>query len=189
MATTLETVANQPFFAGLSFPWLERLAGQAYPVVLQPGHRLFNEHERADRFWLVCSGQIALDCVVPDGGTATIETVDPGGVVGWSWIFPPHQWDFGAVAAERSSTVEFDAAGVRRLMEDDEALARQLATRFVRVVMERLKQARLRLPDLYRQRMRESGAQTDGSPPPVRTNPALARTGPELVRTDEEGRP
>ena len=176
MATTVETVAEQPFFAGLPLPLVERLAGQARPSVLESGHRLFHEHERAERFWLVCSGRIALDCVVPDGGTATIETIEPGGAVGWCWIFPPHQWDFGAVAVERTSTIEFDAAGVRRLMDDDEALARQLATRFVRVVLERLKAARLRLPDLYRQRMRESGAGIE-APPPARTNPPLVRTG------------
>lgn len=179
MPSTVEAIAEEPFFAGLAPPFVERLAGQARPIVLEPGHRLFHEHERSDRFWLVCSGRIALDCVTPDGGTATIETVEPGGVVGWSWIFPPHQWDFGAVAAERTSTVEFDAAGVRRLMDDDEALARQLATRFVRTVMDRLKGARLRLPDLYRQRLHESGARTDG-PPPARTNPPLVRTGPAL---------
>lgn len=184
MATTVETVAEQPFFAGLPRPLVERLAGQAQQSVLEPGQRLFHEHERAERFWLVCSGRIALDCVVPDGGTATIETVEPGGVVGWSWIFPPHQWDFGAVAVERTATVEFDAAGVRRLMDDDEALARQLATRFVRVVTDRLRGVRVRLPELYRQRLRESGIRTD-TPPPARTNPPLVRGGPAPARAPQ----
>jgi CRP/FNR family transcriptional regulator, cyclic AMP receptor protein len=158
MSTTPETVAAHPFLAGLSHPWLERLAGHAEPVTLDPGHRLFHEHERGDSFWLICSGEITLDCAVPGGDPVAVRSAGPGEVIGWSWIFPPHQWDYGAVAASRTSALEFDAAGVRRLMDDDEALGRQLSTRFVRVVMERLYQARQNLPDLYRRRLQETGA-------------------------------
>jgi CRP/FNR family cyclic AMP-dependent transcriptional regulator len=176
MSSTLETVAAHPFLAGLSYPWLERLAGHAYPVTLQPGHRLFHEHERGDSFWLICSGEIALDCTVPGGDPVAVRSAGPGDVVGWSWIFPPHQWDFGAVAANRTSAVEFDAAGVRRLMDDDEALGRQLSTRFVRVVMGWLHEIRQNLPDLYRKRLQETaaggtareGAGPEGTTPPGR---------------------
>lgn len=150
MSTILETIAAHPFLAGLPQPWLERLTGPAREVVLQPGHRLFHEHERGDLFWLICTGEIALDCTVPGGDPVTVHAAGPGDVVGWSWIFPPHQWDFGAVATQPTSTVEFDAAGVRRLMEDDEALSRWLSTRFVRVVLDRLRETRQQLPDLYR---------------------------------------
>ena len=162
MSTTLETLAAQPFFAGLSDSWLERLAGHAYEVTLEPGHRLFHEHERGDAFWLICSGEIALDCTVPGGDPVAVRSAGPGDVVGWSWIFPPHQWDFGAVVANHTSAVEFDAAGVRRLMDDDDALSRQLSTRFVRVVMDGLREVRQNLPDLYRSRLPETAVPARG---------------------------
>lgn len=167
MSTTVETVAAHAFFAGLPFPWLERLATHAYPVTLQPGHRLFHEHERGDAFWLICSGEITLDCTVPGGEPVAVRSLGPGEVIGWSWIFPPHQWDFGAVAATRTSAVEFDAAGVRRLMDDDDALSRQLSTRFVRVVMDGLHGARQNLPDLYRMRLQETAARGAGPAGPA----------------------
>jgi hypothetical protein len=59
-------------------------------------------------------------------------------VRGCSWLFPPYRWQFGAVAAQRSTAVEFTAQGVRRLMESDDALGRQFTTRFMSVVVDRL---------------------------------------------------
>ncbi len=49
----------------------------------------------------------------------------------------------------RSTAVEFTADGVRRLMESDDAFGRQLTTRFMSVVVDRLHAARGRLLDLY----------------------------------------
>jgi CRP/FNR family transcriptional regulator, cyclic AMP receptor protein len=156
MSTDIEVISAHPFLAGLASPWLERLAAQGQPVVLQPGHRLFHEHERGDAFWLISAGEVTLDCTVPNGPPIAVDRAGAGAVLGWSWIFPPHQWDFGAVAATCTSAVEFNAAGVRRAMEDDEALGRELSTRFVRVVMDRLHDARQHLPDLYRRRLQSA---------------------------------
>jgi CRP/FNR family cyclic AMP-dependent transcriptional regulator len=158
MSSTVEAVSAHPFLAGLPGPWLERLAAQGQPVVLQPGHRLFHEHERGNAFWLITEGEVTLDCTVPGGPPVPVDTAGAGTLVGWSWIFPPHQWNFGAVATSCTSAIEFDAAGVRQAMDDDEALGRELSTRFVRVVVNRLHAARQRLPELYRRRL----AATDG---------------------------
>ncbi|MEU9509674.1 cyclic nucleotide-binding domain-containing protein [Micromonospora sp. NPDC048170] len=147
--TTLDVLRAHPFLAGLPEPWLPRLAGHARPVVWHPGHRLFRAGRPAERFWLVRTGRVALDFEVPGRGDVEIETIGPGGVLGWSWLFPPYRWQFGAVAVQRSTAVEFTAEGVRRLMESDDALGRQLTTRFMSVVVDRLHAARGRLLDLY----------------------------------------
>lgn len=155
---TLDMIAAHPFLAGLPEPWLQQLVAYATPVVLSAGHRLFREHQDANRFWLICSGCVALDFQVPDRRDVVIETVGPGGVVGWSWLYPPHQWHFGAVAMQQGSAVEFDAAGVRRLMSDDEALGRQLSHRFMRVVVGRLRAARARLLEVHQPQRPEPAA-------------------------------
>ena len=86
---------------------------------------------------------------MPGRGDVGIETIGPGGVLGWSWLFPPYRWQFGAVATQRSTAVELDADGVRRLMESDDTLGRQLTSRFMSVVVDRLQASRVRLLDLY----------------------------------------
>jgi CRP/FNR family transcriptional regulator, cyclic AMP receptor protein len=165
MSSTVEAISTHPFLSGLAAHWLERLAAQGRPVVLQPGQRLFHEHERGNAFWLISEGEVTLDSTVPGGAPVPVDTAGAGTVVGWSWIFPPHQWNFGAVAAECTSAIEFDAAAVRQAMEDDEALGRELSTRFVRVVMDRLHAARQHLPDLYRRRLEAGGQQKSGRAP------------------------
>ncbi|OKI66861.1 cyclic nucleotide-binding domain-containing protein [Micromonospora sp. CB01531] len=147
--TPLEMLRAHPFLAGLPPEWLPPLTGHARPVVWHPGHRLFRAGQPAERFWLVRGGEVALDFPVPGRGDVGIETIGAGGVVGWSWLFPPYRWQFGAVAVRRSLAVEFQAAGVRRLMESDDALGRQLTTRFMSVVVDRLQASRVRLLELY----------------------------------------
>jgi hypothetical protein len=53
------------------------------------------------------------------------------------------------VAAEHTLTIRFDAAGVRRLCEDEPALGYELSQRFMSVVVERLQATRVRLLELY----------------------------------------
>jgi hypothetical protein len=70
-------------------------------------------------------------------------------VVGWSWLFAPHQWRFGAVAGDLTAALAFDATAVRALCDADPALGYELTNRFMAVVLDRLHAARVRLMDLY----------------------------------------
>jgi hypothetical protein len=91
---------------------------------------------------------VALDIHVTGRGTVPIETIGAGGVVGWSWLFPPYRWQFGAVTLDVTDGIRFDAPGVRGAMRED-AVGRELATRFMTVIADRLQHTRLRLLDLY----------------------------------------
>jgi CRP-like cAMP-binding protein len=147
--TTLDLINEHPFLEGLPHPWLDRLALQARRANYHQGYRLFSEGGKAEHFWLVRSGLIALNIHTPQRGDVVIETIGPGTVLGWSWQFPPYRWHFGAVAAEHTLTIRFDAAGVRRLCADEPALGYELSQRFMSIVMERLQATRVRLLDLY----------------------------------------
>ncbi|HEY6592566.1 MAG TPA: hypothetical protein VI011_00460, partial [Asanoa sp.] len=73
---------------------------------------------------------------MPGRGDVVVETVEAGSVLGWSWLFPPHRWNFGAVVAEQLHAVEFSAEGTRRLIADDPELGRELTMRFMNVVVD-----------------------------------------------------
>ncbi len=147
--TTLDVLRAHPFLAGMPESSLARLAAYARPVVWHPGQRLFRAGRPAERFWLVRGGEVLLDVAVPGRGDVGIESIGAGGVLGWSWLYPPYRWQFGAVAVQRSTAVEFTAAAVRRLIDSDDGLGKELTTRFMAVVVDRLQAARSRLLDLY----------------------------------------
>ncbi|WP_406346736.1 Crp/Fnr family transcriptional regulator [Streptomyces sp. NBC_00648] len=126
-----------------------RLMRTAREVSFPTGTRLFEEGRKADRFWVVRSGSVALDMHVPGRGSATIEDLGPGELVGWSWLFPPYLWHFGAAATTPVRAYEFDALAIRLMCDDDPKLAVAVAQWVGQVLAHRLTQARIRLLDLY----------------------------------------
>ncbi|NJC72457.1 cyclic nucleotide-binding domain-containing protein [Planosporangium thailandense] len=149
-ATSYDLLAASAFLTGLSEGHLRQLSYTASRCVFRAGSRVFAEGGHADRFWLINAGRIDLDTHVPGRGDVVVETLGPGAVLGWSWLFPPYRWHFGAFAPQTTFAVSLDASGVRRLCERDPALGYQLTSRFVQVVVERLQATRMRLLDLYK---------------------------------------
>ncbi|MCE7051614.1 Crp/Fnr family transcriptional regulator [Streptomyces purpurascens] len=111
--------------------------------------RIFNEGAKADRFWIIHTGTVALDVHVPGRRAAVIETLGAGELLGWSWLVPPHHWHLGAQATSPVRAYEFDAAAVSELCGKDPELKPELLAYVAAVIAERLRSARVRLLDLY----------------------------------------
>ncbi|WP_308288956.1 cyclic nucleotide-binding domain-containing protein [Streptomyces humicola] len=111
--------------------------------------RIFEEHDRADRFWVLRSGRVALDMHVPGRRAADVEVLGSGYLLGWSWLFPPHVWHLGARALTEVAADEFDANAVRALCTEDPELGQAVALGVAAVIGRRLMAARTRLLDLY----------------------------------------
>ncbi|RVU22738.1 cyclic nucleotide-binding domain-containing protein [Streptomyces antnestii] len=135
--------------AALSAEQRERLMEFAREVSFEVGDRLFEEGGRADRFWIVRTGTVALDLHVPDRQPAAVETLGHGELIGWSWHFPPYHWHLGAEAMSPVRAWEFDAEAVRALCADDPEFGRAIAVWVGLVVADRLHASRIRLLDLY----------------------------------------
>lgn len=142
-------IEAHPFFATLTSAHRDLLAGDAEPALFAADERVFADGAPADRFWLIETGSIALDMWVPGRGAQTVETVLAGTVLGWSWLYPPYRWHFGAQARERVEAIAFDAAAVRRRCEADAGFGYTMLRCFTPVIIERLQATRLRLLDLY----------------------------------------
>jgi CRP-like cAMP-binding protein len=149
MKTLDQVVLESVVFAGLDDVYAEQLAGCSQNAGFEAGDTLFREGEPADTFYVLRRGRVALELYVPGRGPLTIETIDAGQVVGWSWLFPPHVWHFDARAVAPVRAVAVDGACIRGKCEEDPALGYQLMQRFSAVLLERLNATRLRLADLY----------------------------------------
>ncbi|MEV8532510.1 Crp/Fnr family transcriptional regulator [Streptomyces sp. NPDC051211] len=126
-----------------------RLMSLAREVNFPENARIFDEGAPADAFWIVRSGTVTLELPVPGRRPAVIESLGPGELVGWSWLFPPYVWQLGAQAMTPVRSYEFDAANVRMLMDADPAFGSALGHWVGRVLAHRLQQTRTRLLDLY----------------------------------------
>ncbi|MCX4741184.1 cyclic nucleotide-binding domain-containing protein [Streptomyces antibioticus] len=141
--------AHTPLLRSLTEEHRERLLRIAREVSFPQGARLFEEGERADRFWIIRTGRIELDMRVPGRRAAVIESLGHNELIGWSWFFTPHVWHLGAEATTPVRAYEFDAVAVRSMCDDDPALGDDVARWVGDVVAHRLRSARTRLLDLY----------------------------------------
>ena len=147
---TIETLLQDvPIFQGLSPEALELLSGCASNTRFADDEVLFREGDDANTFYVIRHGRVALETFVPARGPVTIETIDPGEVVGWSWLFAPYRWHFDARALGLVRATQFDAACLRAKCEQDPAFGYDLILRFTQVLIERLQWTRLRLLDVY----------------------------------------
>lgn len=142
-------LAAQPFLRGMPPAQVRALAGLCEHVTVAAGRRLFEEGAPADRFWIIDAGQVTLDASVPGRGRVVIETLGRSDVIGLSWMQPPYQWRFGAVATQPTQAFAFDARAVRNACDADPVLGYELSRRFSGVVVRRLQATRARLIDAW----------------------------------------
>jgi CRP/FNR family transcriptional regulator, cyclic AMP receptor protein len=142
---TATTLAAHPFLNGMSPDHLAVLAQVASDITFPAGHRFFADGGHATCFWLIRSGHVTVDVDVPGQGPVPIGTIGMGELIGWSWLFPPFSWAFGAVAASQVETFEFDARKVRTWCASDQALGYEVTRRVAEVLTKRLKSTRYRL--------------------------------------------
>ncbi|MEU0647631.1 Crp/Fnr family transcriptional regulator [Streptomyces umbrinus] len=135
--------------AALTAEYRERLIQIAREASFETGTRLFDEGGRADRFWVVRTGVVALDLHVPGRRAPVIESLGHGELIGWSWHFAPHVWQLGAEAQHPVEAWEYDAVAVRAMCQEDPAFGRAVAVWVGQVLAHRLHAARTRLLDLY----------------------------------------
>lgn len=142
-------IASHEQFVGLAPGAIELIAGCAHNVAFRTGDMLVEEGNNADTFFLVRRGHVALEVHQSGRGPLIIETIGPGGPVGWSWLFPPYRWHFDARALDEVGALAIDGACLRKKAEADSAFGYELIKCFAAVLVERLQATQLRLLDIY----------------------------------------
>ena len=145
MTTCQEVIAQHPFFRDMRPEHLQVLLECSSEIRFKPNEILFREGEPANRFYLIQSGRVAIEAHQPADGTTLVQTVGPGDVLGWSWLFPPFAWHFQARALEPTRVVALDGAHLLVTAERDHAFGHELMKRVTRVVIERLQATRKQL--------------------------------------------
>ena len=150
MPQTLEPLLRgHKFFAGLDSEYLTLLSGCASNVVFAADSFLFREGEPAETFYLIREGKVALEIAAPGRGALVVQTLGPGDVAGFSWLFDPHRWEFDGRAVERVLAVQMDGACLRGKCDADPRLGYELMQRFAGLMTSRLQATRLQLLDVY----------------------------------------
>src|SRR5438105_4218144 len=122
-------VAAHPFLLGMKPHQIALLADCALATRFEPGQLIFRAGETANRFYLIETGKVAIEASLADRPPVTIDIVESGDLLGWSWIFPPFIWHFDARALAPTSAIFFYGTVLAEYCEKDPALGFELFKR------------------------------------------------------------
>ncbi len=142
-------LASGWFGAGLPGPARDRLAELAHLGSYPTGEVVIHEGQPVDSFGVVVEGRLAVRLNVPGRSTVTALTIEPGDIVGWSALVPPHRATSTVVALEPTTVVAFDGSSLRSELDADPALAAAVTWRVLDAVARRLEATRTQLLDLF----------------------------------------
>jgi CRP/FNR family cyclic AMP-dependent transcriptional regulator len=124
------------FFEGLSLTHLAGLRQHTKVSYFDPGEALLREGELANRFYVIVSGRVAIECKVNE--VIRIQEIGPGEAAGFSWSFTPETLHFTARAIEPVKAIFFYGTLLREDCELDPGLGYELMQRAGRVLVERM---------------------------------------------------
>ena len=142
-------LAQNPFFNGMSEEYLSTMAGCGKLVHFKAGEFLLREGDKADTFYLIRDGDVAIESDIPAAGPLSVARISEGGITGYSWLFPPHRNSFDSLALTDVSAVALNGECLRGKAEADHELGYQLMKRFAQVMLDRLQAARRQMLDVY----------------------------------------
>lgn len=147
---TLESILKEhPFFKDLKPQDLAFIVGCASNVLFKEGDIILREGAPADKFYLIRQGRIAIDIQATENQSITIQTIQEGDILGWSWLIPPHKNKFNARAVSDIRAIALDGKCLREKCEKNHDLGYELIKRLARVFTQRLELTRIQLLDLY----------------------------------------
>jgi CRP/FNR family transcriptional regulator, cyclic AMP receptor protein len=139
-------IAAIPFLTGMNDRHIKALADCACRTHFDEGQIIFHQGETANRFYLIEEGTIELEAALKSGERRIVAgRIEPGGVLGWSWLFAPYEWQFTARALTQTSALFFYGTVLRAHCETDPSLGFELFKRMGDEMVRRLQSARRRL--------------------------------------------
>ena len=136
-------IARTPFFFGLSDGHMKILADCASRTHFDKGQVIFHQGETANRFYLIETGAVELEAAGKSHGrSVVIDLIGDGGLLGWSWLFEPYEWQFTARAVTETGALFFYGTVLRERCETDPSLGFELLKRMSQVMLQRLQSAR-----------------------------------------------
>jgi CRP-like cAMP-binding protein len=144
-----EILQANPFFSSMSPEHLDLMLSGATTAYYESDEVLFHEGEPADRLFVIEIGRVAVEAHEPGNESLIIESLGPGDLLGWSWLFEPFVWHFQARAIGPAKVVILQGAHLLILAERDPRFGYELMKRITQVVIHRLHATRKRLLDQH----------------------------------------
>ncbi|HEY1497417.1 MAG TPA: Crp/Fnr family transcriptional regulator [Candidatus Solibacter sp.] len=145
----VEIIKSHPFAEGFWPDHVARLGAMGSEIQFRPGEVIFHEGDHSSFFYLLISGNVALEVLSP-GRPVRVATLYAGEVLGWSSVTGEAEGkQFQARALEEVHALAFDGARLRHACEEDYAFGFWFMRAILKVMSGRLHAIRAQLVDSY----------------------------------------
>ena len=141
-------LTDRSFTKGFWPEHVAHLAAMASEAHFFPGELIFHEGDHSSFFYLLVSGNVALEVAAP-GHPVRVATLYAGEVLGWSSVTGDNGKQFQARALEEVHALAFDGARLRHACEEDYAFGFRFVRAILAVISGRLHSIRTQLLDTY----------------------------------------
>ncbi|HEY85072.1 MAG TPA: cyclic nucleotide-binding domain-containing protein [Chloroflexi bacterium] len=149
MITASENMLNafqsMEFTRDLEAQHLVKLASMATKATFEAGETIFREGDAGRMIYLIQEGRVGIYIRVPNRGLVTLLTVEPGRLLGWSSLFPPHHKTADARAIVFTQSIAIDAAQLWDACRADHDLGYTIMQQVAEAITSRLIATRLQL--------------------------------------------
>jgi CRP-like cAMP-binding protein len=140
-AFTSDSLPDHPLFHGMGKSDRHILAECSMRATFEPGKLIVESGEPANCFHLVISGLITLETLGVHS-PLRVQSIGPGDVLGWSWLFPPYAWHFNAIAEQPTETIFFYGSRLLQECDRNHDFGYELFKRMSQILINRLQTTR-----------------------------------------------
>ncbi len=144
-----QELARLPLFEGLTPEQLAALAPLFRRETFPASATMFNQGDRASDMYVVEAGEVVIRFFPYDGGSLDIETIRPGGLLGWSAAIGRADYTSAAVCLSAVRALAIKGRDLRRVMRADKNLRAVLSERIARIVAHRLEYFHVQLDKFF----------------------------------------
>ena len=149
-----KTLESIPLFQGLDPQDLGLLSERMQTDSFSEGEVIFGQGDRADRLYVLISGQVAIQFKPEDGDTITVTEIKEGGVFGWSSALGRQTYTSCAVCLKKSETLHVLGDELRELCASHPETGVIILERLAEVIASRLRNAHAHVVEMLQQGMR-----------------------------------
>ena len=140
-----QILAEHPFLKELEPRHLQFMTECASELHFVAGQYILREGEAATHLYLIGHGKVALGTIIPGRGFTTLEILEDGEPLGWSWLIPPYHWHFTGLAILPTWVMAMDGKRLREKCEADHDFGYELVKRLALILGQRLRMVRMQL--------------------------------------------
>ncbi len=148
MATTLELIKEYLGKEGIAEATLAELASFCEVKTYEANEIIYREHEESTQLFIVHSGQVDVQYMLPQGKRETIDTCTKGDFLVWSALVQPYRTNSIGICRARADVLLFDGVKLRALCAKDTHFGYQMMSLIANVIRRRLQAARKEIADM-----------------------------------------